>query len=124
MHKKAEFSNGRPWGATTDAAEIRRDYKHWPDANVGIVTGAVSGIFVVETDTAEGHGEGVDGASVLREMESKHGALPDTLEAISPSGSVHRYYKHPGADVKVLSRSIAEGVDCKAMAGWSLLRRA
>jgi hypothetical protein len=50
-HKSAEHSNGRPWGTTTDAAEIRRDFKRWPDANAGVVTGAVSGIFVVEADT-------------------------------------------------------------------------
>ena len=46
-HKSAEHSDGRPWGATTEADEIRRDFKRWPDANVGIVMGGVSGVFVV-----------------------------------------------------------------------------
>ena len=116
-HKSAEYSNGRPWGATTDADEIRRDFKQWPDANVGVVTGAVSGIFVVETDTAEGHGEGVDGDASLKALEAEHGELPPTLEAISPSGSVHRYFNHPGHGVKVVSRTIASGVDCKGDGG-------
>ncbi len=35
-HKAAKFSGGRAWGATTDAAEIRRDFRRWPDA-IGIV---------------------------------------------------------------------------------------
>jgi hypothetical protein len=54
-HKKAEYSDGRPWGATRDLDEIRRDFERWPDANVGIVCGEISGIFVVEADTLVGH---------------------------------------------------------------------
>src|SRR5215471_19585931 len=38
-HKSAERSNGRRWGATADAAEIKRDFRRWPLANVGIPTG-------------------------------------------------------------------------------------
>jgi hypothetical protein len=116
-HKSAEHSNGQPWGSTTDADEIRRNFKRWPNANVGVVTGEVSGIFVVETDTAEGHGEGVDGAAELAKLEAEHGALPPTREAISPSGSVHRYYRHPGPGIKVVSRKIVDGVDCKGDGG-------
>jgi hypothetical protein len=98
-HKSAEYSNGRPWGATTDADEIRRDFKQWPDANVGIVTGAVSGIFVIEADTKEGHD--VEGIASLVALEAEHGELPPTLQARSPSGSVHYYFRHPGPDFKV-----------------------
>ena len=35
-HKSAEFSNGQPWGATSSPAQIRRDFKKWPRANIGI----------------------------------------------------------------------------------------
>src|SRR5258708_22942571 len=35
-HKSAEHSNGQPWGSTTDADEIRRNFKRWPNANVGV----------------------------------------------------------------------------------------
>jgi hypothetical protein len=127
-HKSAEFSGGRRWGATTEATEIRRDFKRWhedePDfkANIGIATGIGSGVFVIETDTAEGHGEGVDGAASLAAFEAKLGALPPTLMAISPSGSVHRYFTHPGIGIKVVSRSnIMPGVDCKGDLGMVIV---
>ena len=116
-HKSAERSDGRPWGATIDADEIRRDFKQWPDANVGIVTGSISGIFVVETDTAEGHG--VDGIASLAALEAKHGPLPLTRQAVSPSGSVHYYFNHPGADFKIKNSTskVALGVDVRGDGG-------
>src|SRR5262245_52403745 len=58
-HKSAEHSNGRRWGATAEPAEIKRDFRRWPKAGIGIPTGKVNGIFVIEADTIEGHN--VDG---------------------------------------------------------------
>jgi Bifunctional DNA primase/polymerase, N-terminal/Family of unknown function (DUF5906) len=118
-HKSAEHSGGRKWGATTDADEIRRNFKKWPNANVGIVTGEESGFFVVETDTAEGHGDGVDGAAALAKLEAEHGALPATREAESPSGSIHRLFKHPGPGFKIKNSAsaIGPGIDVRGDGG-------
>jgi hypothetical protein len=116
-HKSAAHSDGRKWGQTIDADEIGRDFRQWPDANIGIVTGEASGFFVVETDTADGHGEGVDGAAELAKLEAKHGALPATREAISPSGSVHRYFKHPGFKIKNSASLIGAGIDVRGDGG-------
>jgi hypothetical protein len=110
---KSEQRSGAKWGMTGDPVEIRADFTRWPKARIGIPTGAVNGIVVVEYDTIEGHG--IDGLSVLRELEAQHGPLPPTRQVISPSGSVHNYYLHPG--VKVLSKPIVPGVDCKADGG-------
>ncbi len=60
-YKSAEHCEGRRWEATPNADEIRDDYRRWPDANVGVVTGEESGIFVIETDTQDGHA--VDGGA-------------------------------------------------------------
>ena len=49
-HKSAEHSNGRRWGATADPDEIKRDFRRWPLANLGIPTGRTNRIFDVETD--------------------------------------------------------------------------
>jgi putative DNA primase/helicase len=116
-YKSAEHSDGRVWGMTRNAEEIRRDFTRWPDAGIGIPTGAVNGIVVVETDTVEGHG--IDGSNSLAQLETKHGALPDTLKAISPSGSVHRYFKHPGAGIKIISSAseLGAGIDVRGDGG-------
>ena len=54
-HKKAEYCGGVNWGTTINPKTIYKDFRKWPDANVAIVTGIESGIFVIEADTAAGH---------------------------------------------------------------------
>ena len=67
---KSEKVSGTKWGKTTDPEEINRDFRRWHGANVAIVTGAGSGIFVLEADTVEGHG--VDGLASIKALEAKH----------------------------------------------------
>jgi Bifunctional DNA primase/polymerase, N-terminal len=120
-YKSAERSGGRAWGMTRDPDEICRDFTRWPDAGIGIPTGAVNGLVVVETDTVVG-GHATDGEPSLRELEAKYGALPETLQAISPSGSIHRYFKHPagGIKIKCSSSEIGPGIDVKGDGGMVL----
>jgi RecA-family ATPase len=109
-HKAAKFSGGRNWGATRDPEEIRRDFEQWPDANVGIRTGAINNFFVVEGDTLAAHGK--DGIASLAAMN-----LPDTLQSESPTGSIHYYFNHPGFYVTCSNSELAPGVDVKGDGG-------
>lgn len=115
--KSAEHSDGRKWGMTRHPAEITQDFTHWPDARIGIPTGAINRIVVVETDTPKGHG--VDGAASLAQLEAEHGRLPDTLMACSPSGSLHRYFRHPSPGIKIKSTAslIGDGIDVRGDGG-------
>jgi hypothetical protein len=109
---------GENWGMTNDPEQLRENFtepKWQHECGVGIPTGEVNGIFVVEADTVKGHG--VDGLKSLAALEAKHGKLPLTLMAESPSGSVHRYYKHPGVKVWSSASVIALGVDVKGDGG-------
>lgn len=116
-YKSADHSDGRKWGLTRDPPEIRADFTRWPYARIGIPTGAVNGIVVIEADTIAGHG--VDGLAALRQLEAEHGALPETPKAISPSGSDHRYFRHPGADIKIKNSAsaIGRGIDVRGDGG-------
>lgn len=95
-HKSEKYS-GTKWGATKDAEQVRRDFTKWPDALIGIPTGAVNSVFVIDVDTMSGHDK--DGFASLATLEAKHGALPATLMAESPSGSKHYYFRYPGFPV-------------------------
>jgi Bifunctional DNA primase/polymerase, N-terminal/Primase C terminal 2 (PriCT-2) len=117
--------NGNPWGKTKDEAEIRKYWARLPRANIGIPMGIGSGIFDIECDTVEGHANLTkDGAASLAELEAKHGKLPATMMFESPSGSVHRLYRHPGGDVRIRSGALDKdsypGIDIKGDGGMSV----
>src|SRR5262245_50241610 len=113
-YRSAADSDGSPWGATTDAAEIIKNFQRWPTAYIGVVCGSISGLIVIDVDKAGGHAH--DGAPNLQALEERYGPLPPTLEAGTPSGGNHKLYKHPGPHVHITSTNskIALGVDIKA----------
>lgn len=119
-YKSAKFSNGQRWGASNKPSVIARHFKKWPKANLGIPTGAENGFWVLEADTAKGHG--VDGIASLRALERKYGRLPKTLMAVSPSGSLHYYFKWPKRGLLICNSAskIAPGIDTRGSGGMVL----
>jgi hypothetical protein len=115
-YKSKKYSDGRNWGATRDPKEIQRDFKKWPKASIGLPTGVDSRFFAVEADTPEGHD--VDGITSLKALEAEHSKLPKTRMAISPSGSLHYYFKYPSdLTIKNSASEIALGVDVRGEGG-------
>jgi hypothetical protein len=107
-------------GATRNPEQIRADRKKWPRANIGLRTGLVSGFFVVDVDTVEGHG--VDGIANLQKLQERYKPFPATLTAISPSGSLHYYFQAPPkAPIKNSESEIAGGVDIRGEGGMVLV---
>ncbi len=91
-------------------AELRDWFRKWPGANVLIVTGARSGLVVLDIDPAHG------GAESLSELEARHGALPRTIEAETGGGGRHIYFAHPGGEVRNRT-GMAPGLDLRADGG-------
>jgi len=69
--------------------EVAGWFRRWPDANVGIATGALSGLVVLDIDARHG------GDRSLSELELAHGPLPTTVEALTGGGGRHLYFMHP-----------------------------
>lgn len=90
--------------------EIREWYARWPDAGVGIVTGAVSGLAVLDIDPRHG------GRESLAALERAHGALPHTIEAITGGGGQHLYFAISGREMKNRA-GLAPGIDLRAEGG-------
>lgn len=70
--KKPTTSNGF-YAATTDPEQIRAWWTQTPDANVGLPTGAINGISVVDEDVKDG----AKGAETLAALLAHHGASLD-----------------------------------------------
>jgi putative DNA primase/helicase len=80
--------------ATCDADAIEEFWWNHKGSNVGIATAAGSGVFVLDVDPKNG------GDDSIETLISKHGRLPDTLQAMTGSGGKHFYFAHPGKPVK------------------------
>ncbi|HXY44624.1 MAG TPA: bifunctional DNA primase/polymerase [Acidimicrobiales bacterium] len=91
------------------AEQVRQWWRRWPRANVGIVSGAVSGLVVLDIDPRHGGGDS------LSLLESMHGRMPHTVESLTGGGGQHLYFRHPGTLVP--SRPIAPGLDLKGDGG-------
>jgi Bifunctional DNA primase/polymerase, N-terminal len=79
--------------------------------NVGIETGAVSGIVVLDIDPRHG------GDQTLAELEDHHGALPATWRFLTGGGGQHILFRHPGGYIKSRPGALGSGLDCKADGG-------
>jgi hypothetical protein len=115
---KEHAPGGENWGMTDDLVQLKKNFENprWRlKCGVGVPTGWVNKLIVIETDTIVGHG--VDGKKALRALEKKHGKLPKTMMAKSPTASVHRYYRHPGEHIRCKSFTLVAGVDVKADGG-------
>jgi putative DNA primase/helicase len=98
--------------ATTDEDKIRYWWGIWPDANIGIVTGAESGIVVLDVDPRHG------GDASLAELQRKHGDLPETPESSTGGGGVHIIFNHPSGIMRNSAGKLGAGLDIRADGGY------
>jgi len=94
-----------------DETEIRDWFAHWPDAGVALVTGAVSGLLVIDIDPQH------RGDDSLATWQREHGPLPPTVEAISGGGGRHLYFAHPGGELRN-KVGLAPGIDLRGDGGY------
>ncbi len=98
QHKRAEPDQITAW------------FERTPDANIGVVTGAVSGLVVLDVDPRH------EGEDSLAALEALHGALPHTIEALTGGGGRHVYFAHPGGSVRNRV-GLASGIDLRGDGG-------
>jgi hypothetical protein len=99
--------------ATTDPSIITAWWRN-RNFNIGIATGAGSGVWVLDVD-------GEEGEATLRRLEAEHGALPTTVEAITGKGR-HLYWRWP-AGTKIRNAQLREdvpGLDWRGDGGYVL----
>src|SRR2546425_5691268 len=82
--------------------------RRWPHANTALLTGAVSGVVVLDVDAQR------NGQEALREQP-----LPLTRVVRTPSGGWHYYFEHPGRAVPCVP-DLLPGVDLKGDGGYVL----
>ena len=96
--------------ASAEPDTVGRWFAEQPDAGVGIVTGAATGLWVLD----------VDDPDALRDLEQRHEHLPATLTSVTGSGGYHLFYRWPeGAEVRNdAGRRLGPGLDVRGEGGF------
>jgi hypothetical protein len=93
------------------ASDVAEWFRRWPDANIGIVTGEISNLVVIDIDPKHG------GDESLEHLQQRFGSLPPTVEAMTGGGGRHLYFAHPA--VLVRNRAgLAQGIDLRGDGGY------
>jgi hypothetical protein len=100
--------------ATVDANAISAWWGANASLNIGVATGAASGLFIVDVDAE-------DGEASLRKLEAEYGALPATVEVITGNGR-HVYLRMPpDTEIRNSASRVAPNVDIRATGGYVLV---
>lgn len=95
----ADYNNRRP-----TEEEIERWWTKWPNANIAIICGKISGIVVVDVDTDRGG--------------TTDGQASTGLVAKTGGGGFHLFYSYPVGSTRVPNRVGADGIDVRADGGY------
>lgn len=97
--------------ASTDEKMIKGWWRKWPDANIGIATGAESRLIAIDVDFRHG------GDVSLAQLFEPHGEIPETLEA-KTGGGFHLLFEHPGIPIQNSAGKLGEGLDARGDGGY------
>jgi hypothetical protein len=98
--------------ASTDQKTVTEFWDQWPDANIGVRTGRVSGVFVVDVDEAKG--------ADLDKLFKRFGGEENwrTLTCTTGRGR-HFYFRLPtGVEVRNSASKLALSVDVRGEGGY------
>jgi hypothetical protein len=100
--------------ATTDPTAVARWWSRWPHANIGIATGPVSRLAVVDLDGPAG--------AITWQLLVKHHAdgARRTATATTPHGRHHWYRLPDGLAVPRSIRGLGDGVDLLGSDGYAI----
>jgi len=105
VYKKGLIEHGL-LDASSDPERIRKWWKQWPDANIGIPCSYENGSWVLDVDAKS------DGLKSLEELERKHGKLT-TQRVLTGGGGYHFRYKYP-QDAKITTTKVYQGIETRA----------
>jgi hypothetical protein len=116
-HPISDFAPNGFKSATTDPDQITDWWRQYPRAGIGVATGKVSGIIVLDVDVKKGK----DGLSSLEKLENELGTrLPETKTAKTPSGGLHYYYVYV-AGIGSSTDKLGPGLDIRGDGGYVVM---
>jgi hypothetical protein len=94
--------------ATNDQKKVEAWWRDWPNANIGLPTGAANAVTVLDEDPRH------NGDGTMVALEARHGPLPFTVITRTGSGGYHYFFKHVIPDVGNSANRVGPGLDVRA----------
>ncbi|OWY03556.1 hypothetical protein B6V75_08985 [Thioclava sp. F1Mire-8] len=99
--------------ASTDAAQIRKWWRDWPEARVALITGERNGISVLDVDVKNGK----DGLLSLSTLGFDDHRAMTPIRTVTPSGGFHLFFAYK-PDLKATVGKIGPGLDVRNNGGF------
>lgn len=104
--------------ATTDTDTINEMFSRSGVAGIGMPTGPVSGLLVIDRDRKNG----VDGIAACKDLEADLGPLPETLQQRTGSGGDQLFFTYPaGAEIPCSAGKVGPGIDVRSAGGYVII---
>lgn len=101
--------------AKKHAGAIKAWWKRHPDASIGIATGSISKLIVIDEDVDSV--KGINGFESVMFWERDNEPLPETVQSITGRGGYHLFFRYDGSDIKNRA-GLLEGVDVRGEGGY------
>jgi bifunctional DNA primase/polymerase-like protein len=110
-------SNGHK-DATCDQQKIQEWWSKNPTANIGLATGKLSGLLVLDVDPRHG------GHDSFKKLEAAYGPFPQTRMSRTAHGGLHRFYGYPNDNNRypnAVELQGLPGIDVRGDGGYVVL---
>ncbi len=111
---KHPLANGGFKNATKDLETIRRWWGQEPCPNIGIATGSISGLLIVDVDL----GPEKEGEASLQSLEDEVGPLPQNMIVLTGGGGYHIYLRMPDQPIPSSAGKLGKNLDVRADGGY------
>lgn len=96
--------------ASSRESKIARWWERWPDANIGIPTGRINGLFVIDIDPQNG--------GWIAYQDHLSGELPPTYSPMTGGGGQHIWMRYPANEEITNHNRFPRGLDVRANGGF------
>ena len=96
--------------ASKNPEVVARMFGKSGECNIGIATGPVSGVWVLDVEAA--------GFFALSTLINEHGALPPTVTSSTGGGGCHYFFKYNGREIKNKQKVGGKPIDVRGVGGY------
>jgi putative DNA primase/helicase len=110
MPQKTPLVDGGFHAATIDQSQVKKWWRRNPDAGIGLACGKMSGLAVIDIDVKND----APGRENAKALATEYGKFTSALWSWTPSGGIHRFFRHDELPFASSAAKAAQGIDLRS----------